>query len=128
MINRTESTVMGKKNLPFDPHLIFPNNLRRHEIFYDKVKIGVRFYHKNYGAHICRWGSPWLMLLNSGLLKCAQIPGVTSKFGIFSLERFGPSWTIKNQKQFYNPRFLAIKLFEKFDFERSPQKFRFRNF
>ena len=28
---------VGKKKLNFDPHLIFPNILRRHEIFYDKV-------------------------------------------------------------------------------------------
>ena len=45
-------TVMGKKKFVFDPHLIFPNILRRHEIFYDKVAMGPKFLPPNYGARI----------------------------------------------------------------------------
>ena len=65
----------GKKKWNFDPHLIFPNNLRRHEIFYDKVKIGVRFHHKNYGAHICRWGLPLAYVAKFWTFKMCPNPG-----------------------------------------------------
>ena len=42
----------------FDPHLIFPNIFKNHEIFYDKVNIVDKFFYQNYGAHMRPWGSP----------------------------------------------------------------------
>ena len=44
-------------------------------------------------------------------LKIAKIPGVTSKFGISSLEVSEPSLSVHIGDQFHIPRFLAIKLF-----------------
>ena len=49
---------MRKKKCYFDRHLIFPNILRRHEIFYDKVTIVGKFFYQNYGAHIWHWRLP----------------------------------------------------------------------
>ena len=56
-------------------------------------------------------GSPWKIVGNFGLLRYAEIPGVTSKFGISCLEWFGPSWTVQIVFQFHILQFLAIKLF-----------------
>ena len=68
-------TVLGKKKGTFDPHLIFRNILRRHEIFHDKVNIGVRFYHTNYGARIWPWRPPPAHKANIWTFQNGQNPG-----------------------------------------------------
>ena len=56
-------------------------------------------------------GSPWKIKGNFGLLRYAEIPGVTSKFGVFALGGVAPSRSVKIVFQFQIPRFLTIKLF-----------------
>ena len=45
-------TVLGKKNVGFDPPSIFANFLSKHIIFYDKVNMGHKFLYPPYGARI----------------------------------------------------------------------------
>ena len=103
----------GKKN-PFQHPPYFPQFLRSHEIFYDKVHIGPQFFSKIMARAHDPQGAPWLIRGNFGHLKYAKIPGVTSKFGMFSLGGHIPSWTVKIIHQFHFPRFLTTKLFENF--------------
>ena len=105
-----------------------PKDLRRHEIFHDEVDTVHKFFTQIKARTFDPGDSPWHIRGNFGLFKCAQIPGVTSKFGIFPLEKVGPSWSVQIMYQFHIPRILAIIFFEKFDFKRLPEKFRFRNF
>ena len=68
-------SVMRKKTDIFDPHHIFPNILRRHEIIYDKVRIVGKFFYPNYGARIGPWGVPLENISKSWTFQYGPNPG-----------------------------------------------------
>ena len=80
----------GEKKIDFDPHLISPNILRRHEILYDKVNIVDNFFYPNYGARIWRWELPLEKNDEFWTFQYGQNPGGDLEIADFCLRR---AWT-----------------------------------